>query len=60
MTSYRGRVKDGEARRKLGLIAEGGLTEHLSPPMPSFKKVHNLSVGSPSYNNELLGLQTCS
>lgn len=46
-------MKDGEAKRKLGLIAECGLNEHLSPPsMPSSEEVCSLSAGSPSYNNE--------
>lgn len=53
VTSYRGRVKDGEAKGKLGLIAECGLAEHLPPPpLPSSEKVYSLSAGSPSYNNE--------
>lgn len=37
VTSYRGRVKYGEAKAKLGLIAERGLTEHLSPPLFAFR-----------------------
>lgn len=49
--TYRGRVKDGEAGRKLGLIAECALIERL-PSLSSSKKVYNSSVGSPSYNNE--------
>lgn len=54
MTSHRGRVKDGEAKRKLGLIVGCGLTKHLSLslPLPSCEWVHTLSAESPSYNNE--------
>lgn len=32
VTGYRGRVKDGEAKRKLGLIAGCGLTPSPHPP----------------------------
>lgn len=50
--SYRGRVEDGEAKRKLGLIVGCGLATHLCPPLPSSEWDSSLSARSPSYNNE--------
>lgn len=52
LASYGRRVKDGGAKRKLGLIAGCALAEHLSPPVPLFEQIYSFSAGSPSYNNE--------
>lgn len=59
VTSYRGQVKEGEAKRKLGLIAECGLTEHPLPCLHLRRSTAYL-LGLLHIIMSFLGLQTCS